>query len=178
VFTLILVCALLQLCIEDVPQSGMFMLIVCVLSVLFEETHCSDKKKIGYVIHKSNGVRVKERDITEKKNWKCSKARYISISKSVHGSPGLYKLRKLNNCLSCLLQPFYTEQVSVGVALYIFVREVLVQISARISATNADIIRDFPQSRTIARLQLRIYLQSFLPNHVLLIHRTSWYSTP
>jgi hypothetical protein len=34
--------ALLQLCVEAVPQSGMFMLTVSVLRMLFAETHCSD----------------------------------------------------------------------------------------------------------------------------------------
>jgi hypothetical protein len=40
-----LICPLLQLCIEAVPQSGMFTLTASVLRMLFGETHCSDEKR-------------------------------------------------------------------------------------------------------------------------------------
>jgi hypothetical protein len=35
----------MQICVEAVPQYGMFMLTVCELRVLFEETHSSDERR-------------------------------------------------------------------------------------------------------------------------------------
>jgi hypothetical protein len=47
-----LIWPLLQLCVEAVPQSGMFMLTVYVLRVLFVETHCSDERRTGILFVK------------------------------------------------------------------------------------------------------------------------------